>query len=571
MSGKSNNLQKVIRLQRRILSALKAEAESLLGHTPESILSYARENRNDFDVQSRKLKKIPKSELIRIIRDQDITFIGDFHTFDQAQNAALRIARETIRTNEKWIFGLEMIPSQFQKELDQFQQGKLSLSEFHNILSYQHEWGFPWKHYAPIFNWAREQGVRLIALNRPKGIFKPEDDQELHERDLWAAGIITDLFASRTRHSRTSGHFESLRMLVLYGELHVGSRHLPARVKKLSQSYMNKSLKCAIIHQNDDSLYWKASREKLNLQTAALHLKKDIYCIFSGTPWAKLQSLMSWTEDGPEDVTDTETEFHSQDYLHMIRTYGTTISEFLNLPPPSYEALNVYTAEQPDFIDPLRDSKIFSPLELKLVEFHIFNNRYCYIPKIAAAYLGSSSHNAAAELAAVHLLRVKSRSKIFYSNQLEDFYRLILESCFGFFGSLIINPMRKCDFLKDHIKRVEQLNQGDKPSFPFEKEARELLIVEFKYPLKRGNSREKLLNFSPKQAPVIMTAARYVGRILGKQLYLAVLSERVMFETVKGHFLSRTNDRKDCFQVRYETLRNVLSQVEINATKTDYF
>jgi hypothetical protein len=124
---------------------------------------------------------------------------------------------------------------------------------------------------------------------------------------------------------------------------------------------------------------------------------------------------------------DDESDSLSPDYIHLMSTYGNTISEFLNLPLANYETLNVYTVEQPDFLDPLKERRLFSPMELKLIAFHVIHNRYCYIPKVSAAFLGSSGHNATAELSAVHILRSQTGIEAFFSNHSEDFYRLHLK------------------------------------------------------------------------------------------------------------------------------------------------
>jgi hypothetical protein len=269
MSEGHLHLQKVIRLQRKILKALKADSEYLLGKTPDLIVSYARENRVDFYPATRKPRTVSKNELIRAIRSKNITFFADFHTFDQAQLGALRIFREVVRPSEDWCLGLEMIPSQFQKELDQFQANQISVQEFHKLISYRKEWGFPWKNYAPLFKWAREAQVKLIALNRPKEIFISPGESELHSRDQWASGIITDLIQNN----------QKLQMLVLYGEHHVGSRHLPARFKETSESLVEIPLTWAVVHQNEDSLYWRAVAENLDLQREAIQLKK-IFTVF---------------------------------------------------------------------------------------------------------------------------------------------------------------------------------------------------------------------------------------------------------------------------------------------------
>jgi hypothetical protein len=92
--------------------------------------------------------------------------------------------------------------------------------------------------------------------------------------------------------------------------------------------------------------------------------------------------------------------------------------------------------------------------------------------------------------------------------------------------------MRKCDFLKDHIRRVELIRQGEKIRYPFEKEAREVLIDELIEPF--SDFKKK----SARMAPAVMIGARYIGRIFGKKLHRAVLDGSVPLEKVQSFFWS---------------------------------
>src|SRR4029079_17983628 len=91
-------------------------------------------------------------------------------------------------------------------------------------------------------------------------------------------------------------------------------------------------------------------------------------------------------------------------------------------------------------------------------------------------YLGSPTHNGAAEMAAIHLLRAQTRSQVIYGSAkgdalTDDFYRLVIEAAFGFFGSLILNPRRKCDLPEDHARRLRRL-RASWPQFKHELEER---------------------------------------------------------------------------------------------------
>lgn len=503
-------------LQHRIYRALQREAESIFGEPPASIVRYEREWDRDFRGSFR---VSTKEELVAAIRRHDVTFIADYHPFAQSQRTALRLMRESVLAGEKWALGVELIPSQYQRVLDDFQAGKISVETFHHRIRYQEEWGFPWKNYEPLFAWARTHGVRLVALNRPRELVyrdfpagRPDlSVRDLHARDQWAAGIITDLFQA------TPG----LRMLVLYGGHHVGRDHLPKQLDKVSRAFLDRPLSSLSVHQNKDNLYWKLARQERELHAQILKLRRDTYCVFSATPWAQLQSLISSAEG--EDLEENEEPGHF-DYLSMMGAYGDAIAEFLGLERASFESLSIRTIDEADFVDSLTGT--FSPGELRLIGSMVASNERIYLPRVQVAYLASPSQNSAAEFAAIHLLRQTTRHRAFFEGGREDFFRMVLESAFGFLGSLVLNPRRKCDLPADHARRLRLLGRGsEREAFSGERRARQLALSVLSPGLrKRELALSELPARASAQAAWVMVGARHVGQILAKSIHPTLLA-----------------------------------------------
>lgn len=531
--------QHLHRLQRKIYHALQSQADLLLGKMPLSIRRYEKECQKDFSTRLKTLKTLEKEELIKRVQATDVTLIADFHTFDQTQRTALRIVREAYQPDTKWLIGLELVPSHQQDALDRFQRGELSEAEFHSEISYAQEWGFPWENYRPLFDWARENQVRIIALNRPKALRMPLEEKELHDRDQWAAGIITDLFADHFAQLSISKSVATpLRMIVLYGEHHVGSAHLPAQLEKISRSALGRPLSWITLHQNQADLYWKLIEQNPKLLHKTIVLKKGIYCLFSATPWAKLQSLVNWAEhDLAESYTDPleDQPLEDQvDYLSLIKTYGTTLSEFLGVPAPSFGAITVCTIEETHGLEDGEVEKAYSPEDVELIRFLVSTNRSLYLARLGIAYLGSPSPHRAAEMAAMHVLKLSKTTPVFDRSE-EGFYRVVLAEAFVYFCSMILNPHRKCDLPSDHRKRLRILSQGEKESFPLEKKARKLVLDLLSS--RRAAALKKVLSAN-RHSPVAMIAARFQGKILGKRLHQALLAEKVTLAQIRGMFFN---------------------------------
>ena len=653
---------RLLKFQRQIFHSLTREATTLLGETPSTIRQYKAEFERDFKGKalsnpSSAASRSNKNELVREIRRATVTFIADYHTFHQAQRTALRLLREVCRPGENWAVGLELVPSRYQPALDAFQNGELSLEEFHRHIHYKAEWGFPWRNYEPLFHWARENKIRLIALNLPKEFASLRHQRDLHQRDRWAAGLITDLLSLNS----------DLKMVVLYGELHVASSHLPKQFARVSKDYFRDSkesvrgkkpaARTVIVHQNHDGLYWKLAAKGREVEANVVKLGAGKYCVFSSTPWNKLQSLVSWAEsdggesgwssddgrgedggrrggedgkrasegrgrgsdgskrgssaakragDGRDDSYDPESdddEGVETDYVSVLQTYGKAVSELMGVETPSFETITARTIDQSSFLDQLSET-LGSAAERRLIQGQISRGHRLYIPGAKLAYLGSPSPNGAAELAAAHVMNHYARSHSLQIHSRPDFSRWMLENAFSFFGSLVINPRRKCDLAEDHRRAIRAaLRVIDKSSDKTKKvsdkgkgapgkansgkaasgktarvaaedlRARKLALAILRADratIRRSEIRIPLLERELEgrdslSQPVLLAAAQYVGRILGKRMHQALLEGRASADDLRHLFLTPTPK----WEARYVALLESLGRSKVEPSKSD--
>lgn len=548
---------RLLKLQRKIHRSLRDEADWLLGETPDAIKRYARGYARDFPAHG-PLRPASKLEILRAVRAADITLVADFHAFDQAPRTALRILRDARRAGEPWVLGLELASSEHQGAIDAYLRGEISLEDFHCRIAYADSWGFPWRNYAPLFQWARENKVPICALNRPvlpgeAGAFDRGEGSDLLRRDLWAAGLLTDLFADAPAQGP-----RRLRAVVLYGELHVASAHLPRKIREISRPYLGRALKCVTLHQNHEDTYWRLAARGLTHSTHAVHLPRGNFCLLSSPPWTRLQSLVSWAE-GEEPTAET-------DYLSLLKSCGEVLTEYLRMKAPSYEALSVASVRDADAVLRLPKAHLL-PIERSLVRFHVERNIRVYIPRAHVAYLGTPSQNSAAELAGIHVFRAASRSETLFERTAEDLARQVLEAAFGFLCSLLVNPRRKCDLPEDHRARLTALARGQKPRFPGERDARRLALA-----LVEGLGQERPAAFNRAlaggaPAPALMMAARFAGQILGRAIHEAMLAGTVNADWVASLARPRMAGAASNFLGRTQGMGRVLQRARRTQSK----
>jgi hypothetical protein len=566
VSSRAASVQdRLARLQGRIHRLLESESERRLGEVPPEIERYARECRADFTRLPRSPLSLSRTEMIREIRRADVTFIGDYHTFAQSQRTACRIIREAVRPGEKWWIGLEMIPSRYQAELDAFSRGELTAERLRRLIRFEREWGFPWENQVPILETALERGARLIALNRPREALG-ELGRDLHGRDRWAAGIITDLFAAERGR---------VRMITIFGELHVGRKHLPRQLSEISRAHLGRSLRSLSIHQNDATLYSKITAAGREHQIDIVRLKRDAFCVLNAPPWAKLRSLVNWLEStaGLVEAGTDENEDLARDHLAAMRDYGRALAELLDLPEPSFDALEVSTNEAPDGANARIRGLV--PAERALARTLIRNRQRCYLSRAGIAHLGWPSENGAAELAARHLLKETTGTDLFFEPGTDAYYRLVLDATFASFGSLAFNPRRKCDLVADHETRIRALGDGARPEFPHELEARRLALATLK-----GDEAPLLTRAagSPRLAPAVFLGARYVGQILASALHLTSLPRplpevrKLMRDLFLDQPLAGKRGRRAYLgraRFAYARLRETVAGVKLAPSKTE--
>jgi len=591
---------RLIRIQKRLYRKLQDEADALLGRPNLAIRRYLSRYERDIGTLGGRLAFFSKEDLVAEIRRADVTFIGDYHSFAQAQRTALRLMMAAVKPGENWCVGLEMIPSHHQGDLDLFQNGQLTAEQFLVRIRYREEWGFPWNHYAPIFAWAREKGVKLIALNRPKMMFAGMDsrrlgESELLKRDQWAAGILTDLLHDSRNETRVTERTrpQALRVIVLYGELHVSQSHLPFQFRKIARAFIGKPPSCISIHQNHERLYWRVASTGRQLRTDAARIREGVFGVFSSTPWAQLQSLISFMEADSEAGDDdhqyprthgrddeSDDDGSEPDYHTALSSYASTIAEFLGVRMPALDSISLRTIEDADFAESLPSGSELSRREISLLKKLVSANHRFYLPGIGVAYLGSPSLNALAELAARCLHRTLTRSRGLHHGGRDDFFRHLLESTFAFFGSLLINPRRKCDLERDHSRRLRELRQKADESHPDEPRMREFCIAFLKWDLaciKRKSAPAFPIQLDracmtwATSAPVVL-AAEEAGKVVGKRVHEALISERVTVEWVRDHLLAPgkpPSSRLPIYELRYLEIAEALRGLPALASKSE--
>jgi len=101
------------------------------------------------------------------LANKRVVFIGETHDrYDHHLNQ-LEIIQRLHQLDPNLAIGVEYFQRPFQPQVDDYIAGRTTEQEFLRATGYYQSWGFDYRLYAPIFRFARDQQIPVLALNIP--------------------------------------------------------------------------------------------------------------------------------------------------------------------------------------------------------------------------------------------------------------------------------------------------------------------------------------------------------------------------------------------------------------------
>ncbi len=97
-----------------------------------------------------------------------VVWLGEHHNSakdHKIQQEIIRKLHDTRSNDTPMAIGLEQVQVQFQPALDDYVAGKIDVETMKQLVQWETRWTWPFEQYRPIFETARELGIRLVALN----------------------------------------------------------------------------------------------------------------------------------------------------------------------------------------------------------------------------------------------------------------------------------------------------------------------------------------------------------------------------------------------------------------------
>jgi uncharacterized iron-regulated protein len=100
-------------------------------------------------------------------KSYNIIIVGENHTDELDHKKQLEVIKNYYKYDKKIIIAMEMFQQPFQEYLDKYIQGEIDLNQLIEKTEYKKRWGFDINLYKDILEFARENKIKIVALNIP--------------------------------------------------------------------------------------------------------------------------------------------------------------------------------------------------------------------------------------------------------------------------------------------------------------------------------------------------------------------------------------------------------------------
>jgi uncharacterized iron-regulated protein len=115
---------------------------------------------------------VTPEEMAKRLAGTGILFVGENHTNQEFHDVQFRAIRALHEAGREVMIGLEMFPYTEQAVLDDWIAGRYTEEGFVELGRWYDNWGYHWNYYRDIFLYARDNGIRMYAVNSPRDLVR---------------------------------------------------------------------------------------------------------------------------------------------------------------------------------------------------------------------------------------------------------------------------------------------------------------------------------------------------------------------------------------------------------------
>jgi uncharacterized iron-regulated protein len=147
----------------------------------------------------------PQQGMIKQLQAAKIVYLGETHDSASDHQQQLAIIQALFKHKPQIAIGMEMFQSQMQPLLDRYLAGKITANELYEQSEFDKRWGYPWKYYLPILEFAKANRLPVIALNTPGEIARKaarKGLESLTKEELKSIPPVTEIDRSNAKYQQ---------------------------------------------------------------------------------------------------------------------------------------------------------------------------------------------------------------------------------------------------------------------------------------------------------------------------------------------------------------------------------
>jgi len=117
-------------------------------------------------------KAVSFEQLIDRLASRDLVFIGEVHNNAEHHLIQVQILEALAARWRNLALGMEFFEESRQETLDRYLRGEIEEDAFLKEVDWNHSWGYSYHYYRPLLLFARQNGLKVLALNAPRQIVR---------------------------------------------------------------------------------------------------------------------------------------------------------------------------------------------------------------------------------------------------------------------------------------------------------------------------------------------------------------------------------------------------------------
>lgn len=473
---------------------------------------------------------ISKDFILNDLKNRDLILMGDFHALQQSQKSQLRILRDLI-FKRNIVLAVEFFQAKHQSYIKAYLEGQITAENLRARVEWDKNWGFPWTHYLPLLEWAKQNRVPIYGL-----------DWSLKHQSFRALALRENFSAVQIKKIRRK--YPKALIAVIYGELHLSKKQFPQAIQK-NFTAKNK-LNLVRIYQNYEPIYFKLASRALETHAEYIRFKSGDFCVLSVPPWVKWQNYLLYLEQN----FDKELDDLDIDYTDHVVKLVQFLRQALNLKIGT-DSISIYTVGDEYFYRKIKSE--LTKLEFANVKMLISKERSFYIPKLQMGYLARMSLSHTSILAAEYMHAALSERQKMNLGGMSDFLKQIWIQAMKYFGAKLINHKRKTDSLEDIRRSLLSNDTKDTKNKRALMLALQQKVIEVSY---ITTGRKPNYTFKDIYPETFWDAARLLGGMMGEK-YFSAFHRGVLSKKQIVKLLSNNVDRRNFNEFYYQQVVNI--------------